>query len=323
MGKFFIFTIGFFIRGENQMDIQPLSSTSGNEQTASTSGTANTSNSPASTKPTPPKDRVELSNRNPANKKELMATYGKIRAEQPASYRASILQSITGKNVNYTPVQNVQLQSSSVTDYTAEAMTALAKKSVSVTPDQGNVVSGKNTLTNTDRLSLSVQGGTAVAPNTITGPKGAANSNNEVVVSGAGNNVNLAGTSAAGVRQETFELTGGPGIDNTMVAIEGNNNSVSYTGGLQQNNNIALQGNNNSVSVANGVSDASVSVQGNNVSVDFGADNVLTKNQSGWALNVNASNLSISIKNGEATVSGNTEGLQIQIDNVARTVTIG
>jgi len=305
------------------MDIQPLSSVSGTSQPSSTSGAANTSNSAASVTPTPPKDRVELSNRNPANKQELMATYGKIRADQPAAYRASILQSITGTNISYTPVQNVQVQSGTVADYTAETVAAMVKKSSVTNPQQERVVSGKNNLTNVDRLTLSVQGGTTAAPNTITGPKGAANSNNEVVVSGAGNNVNLAGTPAAGVRQETFELTGGPGIDNTVVAIEGNNNSVNYTGGLQQNNNIAVQGNNNSVSVANGVSDASVSVQGNNVSVDFGADNVLTKNQSGWALNVNASNLSISIKNGEATVSGNTEGLQIQIDNAARTVTIG
>lgn len=305
------------------MDIQPLSSTSGTVPSTSTSGTANTSTNTASATQTPPKDRVELSNRNPANKKELMATYGKIRADQPAAYRASILQGITGSSVNYSPIQNVQIQSSSVADYTAEAVAALAKKSATAAPEQGNIVSGKNNLTNVERLKLSVQGGTTAAPNTVTGPKGAANSNNEVVVSGAGNNVNLAGTAAAGVRQETFELTGGPGIDNTMVAVEGNNNSVSYTGGLQQNNSIAVQGNNNSVSVSNGVSNASVNVQGNNVSVDFGADNVLTKNQSGWALNVNASNLSISIQNGEATVSGNTEGLQIQIDNVARTVTVG
>jgi hypothetical protein len=254
-----------------------------------------------------------------------MATYGRIRAEQPAAYRAAVLSAVSGSNVQYSS-QNIQPPAiqTSVDDIAANvaAMAKNGNAAINQAASFETAAKGTNTLKDTERLRLSVQGGTTVSPNAITGPKGAANSNNEVIVSGAGNNVNLSGTPAAGVRQETFELTGGPGIDNTSVAVEGNNNSVKFTGSLQQDNTIAVQGNGNSVSLANGVSDSTINVQGNNVSVDFGGDNPLTKNQSGWSLNIKGSNLAVSIVNGEASVTGNTEGMQLEIDNVARTVSI-
>ncbi|MBL8027248.1 MAG: hypothetical protein JNL74_12590 [Fibrobacteres bacterium] len=306
------------------MEIQSISSGSGwtKSKSLGTSAVIADSQTAMSQK----KDSVELSNRNPANKKELMATYSRIRAEQPAAYRAAVLNSVSGGNIKFTS-QSVEAPAVQVSvDKIAENVAAMAKNGNAALNQAASfetAAKGTNNLKDTERLRLSVQGGTKVSPNSITGPKGAANSNNEVIVSGSGNNVNLSGTPAAGVRQQTFELTGGPGIDNTSVSVEGNNNSVKFTGSLQQDNTIALQGNGNSVSLANGVSDSLINVTGSNVSVDFGGDNPLTKSQSGWSLNINGSNLAVSIVNGEAKVSGNTEGMQIKIDNAARTVSVG
>lgn len=61
------------------MDIQPISANTGSVPPASGTTQGTTAQAESSKQL---KDRVDLSGRNPDNKQELMATYGKIRAVQ-------------------------------------------------------------------------------------------------------------------------------------------------------------------------------------------------------------------------------------------------
>ena len=234
-------------------------------------------------------DAVELSNRNPANKKELMATYAKLRTQQPELQKQAILNAFTGQTNTIAAPQVPNLQT---------AVTAPAAKTTATTPgNTGNV---------------------------IRGPEGFASANNRVTVNGANNTVDLAGSARAGTTAQTFAATGGPAITNANVNVTGGNNAVKFNGGMQDNATVNINGNANKVNVGNNVDNANLNIAGNNVTVNIADNNALTKNQNNWNINVNANDVNITIENGEATVTGanGNQNFKVEIDNTNRSVTV-
>lgn len=306
---------------------------------------------PAEAAPKPaPKDRVDLSSRNPANKKELMATYTKLRSQQANMTDRAIL---SGGKVSLTVAPAVRLDTGSnfasgtapvAADMKLSDAAALREKLMAAREEYKNVVQGPQAystanrysdvvqisqdkkLANAETFRVFVQDTKALAQNTVQGPRGFGSRGNAAALIGTNNQIDITGTPAAGQSRASFELTGGGGIVNNIVAVAGNANAVQFTGSMQKNNDLAVTGNNNSVSLGNGVSGADVDVTGNNVTVAMGGDNPLTDNQSGWTVSVNASNVNVTIQDGRARVTEGTtgalEGMTVEVDNANRTVKI-
>src|SRR3989339_371489 len=264
-------------------------------------------------------DRVEINSRNPANKQELMATYSSIRANQASALRGGIMKAMFGAG----NVQALEVPTAGSTGVTRENMTQAATQLAQQSQIMGTQASQDNQV-DAGRMEVRITNLARNTGNVISGPQGFASQNNTVAVNGANNTVSMAGTPAQGVSQATFNATGGPNIDNARVNVTGDRNAIAFAGANQENATLNVNGNNNQVNVGNNVDNLNVNAAGNNILVTVGDNNPLSRNQSGWNVNVSASNVSISIQNGQATVSGanGNQNFAVEINNETRMVTV-
>jgi hypothetical protein len=191
-------------------------------------------------------DRVEISSRNPANKKELMATYSGLRTQMPQMRNQAILSSAAGGSaaLNFTAPQVVTRNNTAATAPNAPAP-APANTGNAVHAPRG-FERGKNKATVT-------------GSNNTVNVTGALHHHNTLDVNGTGNKVNV-----------------GNAVSNANVKVTGNNVTVNMADNQlatnKQNNwNVAVNASNVNVTVENGkavVTGANGSNQGLNIQID-------------------------------------------------------
>ncbi|MFH0922046.1 MAG: hypothetical protein V1913_16995 [Fibrobacterota bacterium] len=266
-----------------------------------------------------------VSNRNPANKKELMASYQQVRNIQKSVTTQAIINAVTGNkgivSVMAPNAQQAPMNQGPLTPQTPGQLERVqnpnAKGTAKAGVPKGNTVSA-------GRMEATVVNAPGNTGNVVKGPEGFASSGNRAVVNGANNSVDLTGSTPAGTRAQTHAMTGGAAITNANVTVTGSGNAVKFNGGMQDNTTVNLNGNNNVVNVGNNVDKANVNVAGNNVTVNLANNNPLTKNQNSWNINVSTGNVNITVENGEAKVTGanGNQDFKVEIDNKNRTVTV-
>lgn len=185
-----------------------------------------------------------------------------------------------------------------------------------------NPVAAGNTAVNTQATNITVANGKG---NKVTGATGWASFGNAVNVNGGENTINIAGKNITGATETTFNATGGAAIRENQVTVTGNKNTVTFSGQNIGQNKIAITGQGNAVDLASGIKNVNTNINADNVTVTMKGNNPLTKSQSNWNVNVSANDINVTIENGKAVVSGagaTAEGVKIQIDEKARTITV-
>jgi hypothetical protein len=178
-----------------------------------------------------------------------------------------------------------------------------------------------NSAVNTQSTAITVSGGKG---NNVQGSTGWASSGNTVSVNGSANTVNIAGKNTYAVSDFTFNATGGPEIRNNNVSVSGSDNSVQFSGQRISGNQINISGASNSVDLGSGVTDATLAINADSVSVSIGNNDVLAKSNSGWKIDVSVDNISVSIKDGKAEVTGSgASSAEISIDYETKSITVG
>jgi len=110
---------------------------------------------------------------------------------------------------------------------------------------------------------------------------------------------------------------------NTMK-ISGNTNRL-YAGENASNNSATITGGKNSLNLSFEASNNTVAITGNNVKVAIGSQGLTAGSNQNWNINVAASNVDVSVANGQATVSmadDLKDKYKVTIDNTAKIVTI-
>lgn len=241
------------------------------------------------------------------------AALGKLQAELKTNQNSAYLSSI-----GITPNKTVSLQlpaSANVSIPTPPAEAEGKPKSRYEAPEANNASSTRNTTT------VNVEAG---KNNKATGPTGWSSYGNSVNVSGANNNVNIAGKSKITSEIEAA-ATGGTAIRSNSVAVNGTGNSVLFSGERIANSQIDVAGKGNSVEVGSGVNNAKVNVTADNVKVTISDNDLLKKGNNDWKIDVGVSDVEVKIQNGVAQVSGagaDAAGVSVEIDNETRTVTV-
>jgi len=267
---------------------------------------------------------------NDIDKKALMDSFTQIKNSSANSIQSGIVNQMFGiKGTQPEPLDlSFAYPAPDIVDFTNSQLSAQESGTSETTKTEPipeiEDINSQNEINAGKTLDVNITPVARNSGNIISGPDGFSSQENSVQVNGANNIIDLRGTPGENESLATFNLTGGPNIDNTQVTVTGDSNSIQFSGSQQDNNTITINGNGNSVQIGNNVDNTDINLSGSNIQVEIKDDNILKKDQDQFTINVSVSDVSIRLENGKAVVEGlnGNENFTAEIDLENRSITV-
>ncbi|MDD5672793.1 MAG: hypothetical protein PHC61_01400 [Chitinivibrionales bacterium] len=193
---------------------------------------------------------------------------------------------------------------------TVDIISNLAARPLKAVPQQP-----QNQSVNTNRVDFN-QAGNGTNKATVTGNYNVVDFTSNSKLSSK-NNVTVNGS------QNTIRAYNG-GQTNNSVQVTGNTNKM-LIGNNASNNTLAISGASNSITLGEQASQNQVSIKGNNVSVSMGGEGLASGGNQQWKIDVNGSDVNVSIVNGKASVNvgaGKESQYKIAVNDLNKTISV-